>query len=921
MYTNIRSLLNNCKREEIYNLLHEKSIDILGITESWAHDGVEDGEIEFAGYTMFRKDRNEGRGGGVILYVNTEFSARRIEVKCVKDESIWVELNVGNKKIRFGVCYRSPTISKEEEEELYSNIHMHTTGNLTVIMGDFNLKGIDWELLLVEGGSKEQELVDLVNDCFLTQHVCEETRGKNILDLVFSTDKDLVSNVQLESPVANSDHNVITFQVNCEVISRSNATDVYDYNKGNYKLISEELDKMNWLTAMEGLCVEGMWKCLVDKLHELKVKFIPRRTVKKKVKTKPWMKNNLRNKIKKKNSKWRNQRLCPTYENIMEYRKARNEVTREIRRAKCEFEVKLAEKISKDSKVFYQYVNSRRVVKSRLGPLENSDGKLVDDDVGMADVLNKYFASVFTHEDTVNMPEVEEMISEEDCLKEVDITCEMVGGVLRTVKENKSAGPDGIHSTYIVKVSESVINPLTIIFRKSFETGEVPMDWKKANITALHKKGSKKDPSNYRPVSLTSQVCKCFERIIKEAIMNYVEERGLLYSSQHGFRKKRSCLTNLLEFLEKAGKLLDEGNPVDVIYLDLKKAFDTVPHKRLILKMKGMGIEGKVISWIAEWLSGRFQRVVCNGSESKWVPVTSGVPQGSVLGPALFLIYVNDMDDGIISKLLKFADDTKVFNSVTSQVEVNELRQDLKRLCDWSDKWQMEFNIDKCKVMHLGHNNKKVEYQMHGKSLEIIKEEKDLGVIISDDFKVTKQCAKASKKGNQVLGMISRTFEGRSKRFIIQLYKSLVRPHLDYCVQAWKPCLVKDIDMLEKVQRRATRMVEGCKGWSYERRLNKSRLTTLETRRNRADLLEVYKIFNNLEGLSKDDYFKVNESNTRGHTYKIKKRSFRTNIGKNLFSNRVVNAWNGLSQEAVEAKSLNVFKGKIEEYLSRMGGT
>ena len=204
------------------------------------------------------------------------------------------------------------------------------------------------------------------------------------------------------------------------------------------------------------------------------------------------------------------------------------------------------------------------------------------------------------------------------------------------------------------------------MFNLSLEEGIVPLEWKEANIIPLFKKGSRNKSENYRPVSLTSVICKLLERLIKD---HFLVKNKLINPSQHGFLKARSCLTNMLCFLEDVTKWLDEGSPVDIIYLDLKKAFDKVPHQRLLLKLKAHGIGNGMINWIEKWLIGRRQRVVVDGEVSNWKAVLSGVPQGSVLGPILFLIYINDLDDDITSKVLKFADDTKVFRKIKSDAD------------------------------------------------------------------------------------------------------------------------------------------------------------------------------------------------------------------------------------------------------------
>jgi len=264
--------------------------------------------------------------------------------------------------------------------------------------------------------------------------------------------------------------------------------------------------------------------------------------------------------------------------------------------------------------------------------------------------------------------------------------------------------------------------------------------------------------------------------------------------------------------------------------------------------------------WIKEWLRMRWQRVTLGDTCTEWKEVTSGVPQGSVLGPILFTIYINDIDDNITSKILKFADDTKLIKNVGTANDVNILRDDLNKMVRWSEDWQMLFNIDKCKVMHVGRTNKSEQYDMSGVLLAECDEEKDLGVTIDKSFKVGKQCAKAAKKANVILGMIKRTFTCRNKKIMLKLYKSLVRPHLDYCIQVWRPHFKKDIQLLENVQRRVTKCVQDCDGMEYKERLRVLNLTEFEVRMKRADFLEVFKILNGFEGLDLNLFFSLSHN-------------------------------------------------------------
>jgi ribonucleases P/MRP protein subunit RPP40 len=259
--------------------------------------------------------------------------------------------------------------------------------------------------------------------------------------------------------------------------------------------------------------------------------------------------------------------------------------------------------------------------------------------------------------------------------------------------------------------------------------------------------------------------------------------------------------------------------------------------------------------------------------------------------------------------------------------EVDSIREDLDKLLHWSHKWQMPFNTEKCKVMHFGHDNAKVDYILEGNILDKVSEEKDLGVVICDNLKVSKQCRIAAKKGYQILGLIYRTFVSKNKNIIIKLYKSLVRPHLDYCIQAWRPYLKKDIEVLEGVQRRATRMIVECKDMEYDERLRSSGLTTLETRRIRADLIEVYRIMNGLDG-GKQQLFggqmhsdvSLSTMETRGHPYKLSKRSCRLDIAKYSFGNRVVADWNRLPGHIVLSNNVDTFKGRLDKFLVHTRG-
>uniref|UniRef100_A0A8B9CM06 Reverse transcriptase domain-containing protein n=1 Tax=Anser brachyrhynchus TaxID=132585 RepID=A0A8B9CM06_9AVES len=478
-------------------------------------------------------------------------------------------------------------------------------------------------------------------------------------------------------------------------------------------------------------------------------------------------------------------------------------------------------------------------------------------------------------------------------------------------------GLDGIHPRVLRELADIIAGPLSIIFQRSWEPGEVPVNWKLANVP-IFKKGKKKDPGNYRPVSLTSVPGKIMEKIIPEVIEANLGDNAVVGPSQHGFMRGRSCLTNLISFYGKITHLVSQGKPADVIFLDFSKAFDTVSHRILLDKMSSIQLNKNIIRWVSNWLMGRAQRVVVNGDTSGWWTVTSGIPQGSILGPVFLNVFINNLDVGLEGVLSKFASNTELGGVVDSVEDGKAWQRDLDRLESWAITNCMKVNKSRCWVLHLRRGNPGYTYRLGDETLESSPTERKLGVMVDSKLNMSQQRALAARRANHILGCIKHGIASQSREGIVLLYSALVRPHLEYCVQFWAPQYKKDMKLLKAVQRRTTKMVKGLEGKMYDEQLRSLGLFSLE-KRLRGHLIAVYSFLTRGSGGEGTNLFSLVTSNrTQGNCVKLRQGRFRLDIRKRFFTERVVAHWNRLLREVVTAPSLLEFKKHLDCALNHM---
>lgn len=502
-------------------------------------------------------------------------------------------------------------------------------------------------------------------------------------------------------------------------------------------------------------------------------------------------------------------------------------------------------------------------------------------------------------------------------MPDIQISTPGILKLLANLKPNKAPGPDKIYPCILKELKNEIAPVLQIIFTKSLSTSKLPSEWLSANVAPIFKKGDKSAAINYRPISLTCICCKLMEHIVASNLTKHLEKHNILFPLQHGFRANRSCESQLLMFTDELARSLQENHQIDTILLDFSKAFDKVSHEKLILKLHSYGIHGSALSWIKSFLNNRTQKVILEGDESDIASVTSGVPQGSVLGPILFLTYINDLPEGVQSKVRLFADDTVVYLAITEPSQSSKLQEDLGRLEEWERTWDMSFNPSKCVVLRItGPRSRVMEttYTLHGTTLETVSHAKYLGVTLHEHLSWNTHISNITNTANRTLGMLRRNLWGSPQSIKSVAYQSLVRPQLEYASAVWDPHTAGAAHQLEMVQRRAARFVKRdyTRDSSVTAMLNELGWMTLAQRRVNSRLVIFYKIVHGLVAIPKEEYLIPLTRPTRHHhsnSFRIPYAS--KNSYKFSFFPCTIRRWNALPEHVAASPTLETFKEAV----------
>ena len=700
------------------------------------------------------------------------------------------------------------------------------------------------------------------------------------------------------------------------------------WHKGNYRAISSSLENVDWDIELAYLSADESYKHFLGIVHGLVDVFVPDKSAHSKQRT-PWLKKPPSSLISRRHIAWQS------------YKKSRREHGRRSPDAvaayasfrlinsryrsftvSCQaaYEESLMLRSKDDPKLLHSYIRNKKVGSPAVGPIRLNSGSLTDSPEEMVEVFAYSFSSVFTKNCPSNPSPHQQY---EGIIDNITFPVKHVHKALECLDGNSAMGPDNINPLMLKSCASQLAYPLHLIFSRAIREGQLPSDWKSSLVIPIFKNGARYDPLNYRPISLTSVCCKTFERLLCQHLTNYLESHMILSPHQFGFRASRSTSHQLLLVYDHVSKHVDEGRVVDVVLFDFSKAFDVVVHSLLLTKLRCIGIQGNILQTIHSFLSNRSMSVCVDGHLSRPGYVLSGVPQGTVLGPLLFLIYINSIGSNLSCSYKIFADDLKLYayidypdRSLPSLATSAAVQRDINQLHSTAASWSLFMNVKKCAVLRFSRsftNLVRPAYTLNGNPIPHVHSASDLGVLVDSGLKFHDHIRMAAHKAGALSYSFLKSTVCRSPKFMVSLLTTHIRPVIEYASCVWNTGFVQDLRLLERVQRRWTKRISGLETMSYGERLRSLHLYSEQGRLLRADLLQYWKIFNGKSCILPADLFPQPPQNrTRGHCHKIFPSAVTNDIRKRSFSQRCISIWNSLPAETVCAHDVNTFKHMLD---------
>ena len=885
-YFNATSIKGAGKLYDFNNSFSGTAYDVISITETWLHEGIYDAEIlPHINYDIYRRDRNHDNshkdtGGGVMLCINKQLpSIRRTDLESASMEILWVEIPIDKIRRAYIAAVYMPRPTNDimdAFEQSISKLNLIVKPSDTVIItGDMNLNDISWKrhpqyhYACVEN----RDSISAISDRFLdilsfgdlqqynTEATTEPSRDRSnsnthVLDLVVAND---INNIKthLVQNATSSTHYALEVSVPLKINVKSTTPkgSGYNYWKADWEHVYSLLSCFSWLDWNCFTNVDEAFNHFYDIVHGIIRESVPTFKASSKVFPK-WYDKELRYLIKLKD------RCHKSYLRTgRETQSASYQLFSQLRK-----QVKLKQKqcynvhiknieaeIAHSTKRFWTHVKSKKANGIIPKSMKYKENVYTSDD-SIVNAFSLFFKSVFIQYDTNYTPSYCST-SEIPVFRMPKISSDDVRNILRSLEPTTATGSDNIPAIFFIRCADHISKPIADLYNLSVANGEYPSMLKRDNVLPIYKrKGSKNDVECYRGISLQPIIAKVFEGFVNRSLRQHVN--SYIVENQHGFVPSKSCSTNLLCYTDYITKTFDNKNQIHSIYTDFRKAFDIVPHHLLLHKInKQFGIEGSSYAWFESYLSDRYQRVIINGVQSEWYAAPSGVPQGSVIGPTLFIMYINDVLPCLkYSKLLLFADDAKIFKEISSPNDCLLLQTDIDNFFNWCSMWRMQLNVDKCYFINFSLKRKydiTFNYSINRTDLSEVNEIKDLGVYFTSNLNFSLHIKKTVSKAYQMLGFIKRvTKDFTDSRTFYSLYNAYVRSKLDYCSQVWSPADSTSINKIEGVQKRFLKYV--CYkqkvmyyNYDYSSLCTKFNMTTLEKRRNICDATFLNKLMQN----------------------------------------------------------------------------